>query len=211
MSIPVQPYYGSEAYRLDRIPEQTASTERGWLSKFSGTRLPWGDTQEVAPDSIMEDPKPESMRFWEQSEKEKAEMKANGTYVPRPLEHIDLHHKYDHERFRFAKLPFRSQFWLSLKIFCKWGLIILLPLSILSDIIFELDSSNFDIKELISYSTTILVLKTLLAPWIFSRIIINYFPRFWFRPPEGPPMGTQPSYRIGHPIRLQKFQKRRCD
>ncbi|WP_096375693.1 hypothetical protein [Pseudomonas chlororaphis] len=134
----------------------------------------------------MEDPKPKSMRFWEQSEKEKAEMKASGTYVPRPLEHIDLHYKYDHERFRFAKLPFRSQFWLSLKIFCKWGLIILLPLSILTDIIFELDSSNFDIKELISYSTTILVLKVLLAPWICSSIIVNYFPRFWFRPPKGP-------------------------
>lgn len=181
-----QLYYSHEAYRSDRIPLQAGSEKRSVLHKFTGTRLPWGYTQDVVPDNIMEDPKPESMRFWEQCEKEKAEMKANGKYVPRPFEDVELHCRYDHERFRFAQLPFRSQFWLSLRTFCKWGLIILLPLCILIDLLFEMDSAGFNIRELLNNSITVLVSKILLPPWLVSSVIVNYFPRVWFRPPGGP-------------------------
>ncbi|BAV77935.1 hypothetical protein PCAU_5726 [Pseudomonas chlororaphis subsp. aurantiaca] len=132
MSIPVQPYYGSEAYRPDQIPEQAVSTERGWIIKLSGTRLPWGNTQDVTPDHIMEDPTPESMRFWEAAKKEKEEEKANGTYVPAPFEGVELHQKYDHEHFRFAQLPFRSQFWLFMNTGGKWSFIIILPIFLLT-------------------------------------------------------------------------------
>ncbi|AZC33975.1 hypothetical protein C4K38_6060 [Pseudomonas chlororaphis subsp. piscium] len=188
MSIPVQPYYGSDAYRLDRVPEQTASTERGWLSKFSGTRLPWGNTQEVAPDSIMEDPKPESMRFWEQWEKEKAEMKANDTYVPRPLEHIDLHYKYDHERFRFAQLPFRSQFWLYMKGIGKWAFIILAPITVLAHLTVMPASVetpwNFTYDLLVNLYSWMLGVPLLCG--VIGHIVVNHFPKFWFRPPKGP-------------------------
>jgi hypothetical protein len=181
-----QLYYSEEAYRADRIPVQADSAKRSPLHKLTGTRLPWGHTQDVVPENIMEDPKPESMRFWEQWEKEKAEMKANGKYVPRPFEDVELHCKYDHERFRFAQLPFRSQFWLSLRTFCKWGMIILLPLCFLIDSLFEMDSSEFNIRELTNNSITLLIIKILLPPWIISSIIVNYFPKVWFRPPKGP-------------------------
>lgn len=100
--------YSSKAYRSDRIPQQAASTERSLLHKATGIRLPWGNTQDVIPDNIMEDPTPESMRFWEQWEKEKKELKENGEYQPRPFEDGELHCKYDHERFRFSQLPYRS-------------------------------------------------------------------------------------------------------
>ncbi|MFS2196864.1 hypothetical protein ACCD02_32630, partial [Pseudomonas sp. Pseusp88] len=110
-----QSYYAPEAYHPDRIPEQPDALPRNLLFKLIGTRLPWGNTQEVLPDNIMTDPDPEGMRFWEKFRKEKAEQKANGTYVPRPFEHLELHVKHDHEVIRHAKFPLRSQFWLFLK------------------------------------------------------------------------------------------------
>lgn len=92
-----QRYYSHEAYRSDRMPVQADSEKRSALHKFTGTRLPWGHTQDVVPDNIMEDPKPESMRFWERWENERAEMKANGDYVQRPFEDVELHCQNDHE------------------------------------------------------------------------------------------------------------------
>lgn len=108
-------YYGQEAYKPDNIPGQSESAERSWFLKFSGVHLPWGSTQEVVPIRIMQDPKPESMRFWEKAEKEKVIKINNGTYVALPLEGVELHQKYDQESFRYAQLPFFSQFWLFMR------------------------------------------------------------------------------------------------
>ena len=69
------------------------------------------------------------MRFWENTEKEKEKEKSEGTYTPKLFEGVDLHQKYDQERFRFAQLPFTSQFWIFLLLFGKWGFIILFPLT----------------------------------------------------------------------------------
>ncbi|WP_347903507.1 hypothetical protein [Pseudomonas purpurea] len=107
-------HYGITTYCPADIPDQAESAERSWFSKFSGTRLPWGNTQDVAPSCIMEDPTPDDMRFWEQVKKEKEEKKANGTYVPPTFEGVELHQKYDHERFRLAQLPISSKLWIYL-------------------------------------------------------------------------------------------------
>ncbi|MFS2196867.1 hypothetical protein ACCD02_32645, partial [Pseudomonas sp. Pseusp88] len=110
MSTPVesQSYYAPEAYHPDRIPEQPDALPRKLLFKLIGTRLPWGNTQEVLPDNIMQDPSPEKMRYGEKFEKEKAEQKANGTYVTRPFEHLELHYRHDHEVIRHAQFPFKT-------------------------------------------------------------------------------------------------------
>ncbi|BAV77933.1 hypothetical protein PCAU_5724 [Pseudomonas chlororaphis subsp. aurantiaca] len=188
MNIPVQPYYGPDAYRPDQIPEQAVSTERGWLSKFSGTRLPWGNTQEVAPDSIMEDPTPDDMRFSEQIKKEKEEKKANGTYIPVPFEGVELHQKYDHEYFRFAKFPFRSQFWLYMKGVGKWFFIILAPIMTFSHLIVMPASRqspwDFTYEALIYFYSWVLGIPLLCG--VIGHIVVNHFPHVWFRPPKGP-------------------------
>lgn len=105
-------YFGPTAYSPNDVPDQPTPIEQSWLLRFSGVRLPWGNTQHVVPSRIMQDPKPSSMRFWEAAEKEKNKKKANGTYIPAIFEGVELHQKYDQERYRFAQLPFRSQFWL---------------------------------------------------------------------------------------------------
>jgi len=103
-------YYASTAYSPASIPGQPPSSECSWLRKLGGSRLPWGRAQEVAPEKIMTDPTPGSMRFWEQADKTREEEKALGTYKERPMEGIDLHWVYDHERYRYAVLSKRSHF-----------------------------------------------------------------------------------------------------
>ncbi|MHA6495055.1 hypothetical protein ACX0MV_17675 [Pseudomonas borbori] len=107
-------YYASTAYSPASIPDQPPSSERSWLRKLGGSRLPWGRTQEVAPESIMTDPTPKSMRFWEEFDKKREEEKAQGTYKKRPMEGVELHGVFDHERFRYALLSKRSHFWMYL-------------------------------------------------------------------------------------------------
>ena len=48
-------YYGPQAYRPDQIPPQRRQIEdrnRSWFNKKLDMRLPWGNTQEVAPFSL---------------------------------------------------------------------------------------------------------------------------------------------------------------
>nr|WP_241150548.1 hypothetical protein [Pseudomonas viridiflava] len=113
-----QPYYGSQAYKLDAIPEQKPGLRHKSFGSTS-VRLPWGSTQQVESDEIMGQSNPKRMRFWEDVAKEKE--KSEGTYTPKLFEGVDLHQKYDQECFRFAKLPFTSQFWLFLLHFGKWA------------------------------------------------------------------------------------------
>lgn len=181
-------YYSNEAYDPNRIPDQVDAATRGLLHKMTGSRLPWGNTQEVTPRKIFQDPKPESMRFWEKWEKEKNEMKANGTYVPRPLEDIELHNKHDHEVFRHAQLPFRSQFWLLLRTVGKWTAIILTPIMILAHLTVMSASEKiaweFTIDLIVNFYSWAIGIP--LVCWTIGDIVIKNLPKFWFRPPIGP-------------------------
>lgn len=183
-----QSYYGHDAYDSRRIPNQAYAPSRSFLNKTIGFRLPWGNTQEVAPIRIMEDPTPEKMRFWEDYEREKNDMKANGTYVPRPLEHLDLHIKHDHEVIRHAQLPFRSQFWLFLRGGGKWLAIILIPILILAHltVMSSSEETAWDFTSGLILSFYSWAIGVPLACWAIGHIVINNFPKFWLRPPLGP-------------------------
>ncbi|MBP5127102.1 hypothetical protein [Pseudomonas protegens] len=82
-AIETLPYYGPTAYSPSDVPDQPTPIEQSWLLKFSGVRLPWGNTQDVAPDSIMEDPTPDDMRFAEKLRKDKEEKKPMVLIFPR--------------------------------------------------------------------------------------------------------------------------------
>ncbi|WP_177408636.1 hypothetical protein [Pseudomonas sp. M30-35] len=104
-------YYASTAYSPANIPDQPASIERSWLRKLGATRLPWGRTQDLAPERFLEDDSPENMRYWEEVFREREEEKKRGTCKPKPFEGVDLHDALDHEHFRYAHLSKRSIFW----------------------------------------------------------------------------------------------------
>ncbi|WP_339409665.1 hypothetical protein [Pseudomonas sp. EA_35y_Pfl2_R5] len=180
-------YYANTAYNPSHIPKQPASAERSWLGKFAKTRLPWGHTQEVAPESILQDPTPKSLRFWEEFDKKKAEEKALGTYKPRPFEGVDTHGVLDHQRFRHALLSKRSHFWM---LMCGGGRF-LFYLNILLSIF------TYTVAVTQSYDpwmkTTIdtvpffaFLLGVPLICWGLGSLVINKFPRLWFKPSRGP-------------------------
>lgn len=158
------------------------------MNAFSGIRLPWGASQDVAPESIMEDPTPSDLRFNEHLKKEQEEKRRRGSYVPAPFEGVELHQKYDHECFRFAQLPFRSQFWLFMQAGGKWSFIVLLPITVLVFFIGAL-SLERSWMELFTEAMSGFFSWTLGIPlfcWVIGNTVISYFPHFWFRPPKGP-------------------------
>ncbi|MEK0361185.1 hypothetical protein [Pseudomonas sp. CBC3] len=181
-------YYASTAYSPASIPDQPPSRERSWLRKLGGSRLPWGRTQEVAPESIMTDPTPKSMRFWEEFDKKREEEKALGTYKKRPMEGLDLHWVYDHERYRYAVLSKRSHFWLYL---CGGGRFLFYLGSILTLFVYLAELSIVKnvswLETTISFIPTVLVCPGIpLACWGLGSLVINHFPHLWFKPSRGP-------------------------
>ncbi|AYL84135.1 hypothetical protein CN228_15130 [Pseudomonas syringae pv. actinidiae str. Shaanxi_M228] len=82
------------------MPDQSAQSEYS----LDELRLPWGYTQAVAPDSILSDPTPTEMRFWEDFEQKKQEKINNHSYLKAPFYGVNLHQKYDQECMRFAQL-----------------------------------------------------------------------------------------------------------
>lgn len=180
-------YYSDQAYRPDKITFQKPCLREKSLISAS-VRLPWGSTQQVAPTGLMEECNPRNMKFWEQAEKEKIEKKANGTYVSPPYEHVELHSKYNHERFRFAQLPFTSQIWIYLLQLGKAGCILLTPIIIfthLLDISTSRDSWQ-DVTVTVLQEVYPIFVGIPLLCWLLGHIVISHCPRIWFRPPKGP-------------------------
>lgn len=184
-------YYAATAYRPDRIPTQSDANPRGLYMKLSCTRLPWGRAQEAVPDHLLHVPTPQAIRDDEKRQADKAEQIANGTYVPTPFDalgEVDLKHKYDHENFRMAKLPFTSQFWLILRLFGKFSTILVSFIFILVEIIigrdmYEYSGGNYW-SELLTSS--VWMIGPFGAMWLIGHVVVNYFPGFWFRLPKGP-------------------------
>ncbi|WP_423360180.1 hypothetical protein [Pseudomonas citronellolis] len=181
-----QEYYSPTSYRPDQIPDQPASQARGLYQKFSCTRLPWGSTQELEPSNLMNVSSPENMRRDEKNRREKAEQLSSGTYKPTLFDKVDFHQKYDHEHIRLARLPLGSQAWLILGIIGKFGAITL------SAILFIIGILTFDergetdeaIRSLIE--SQIFIAGPFAFFWLIGHVIVNYFPKIWFRPPKGP-------------------------
>ncbi len=110
--------YSPTSYSPASLQKQPPARSRSGLKRLAGQRLPWGNTQEVVPDTFIR-PEPERLRFWEQEYKRRAELKAKGTYKPKPMEKIDFHDRCDHEHYRHALWARRSQFWLFINALAK--------------------------------------------------------------------------------------------
>ncbi|MEB0008695.1 hypothetical protein QN412_21755 [Pseudomonas sp. RTB3] len=181
-------YYAATAYRSDHIPKQPLSAERSWIRRFAKMRLPWGMTQEVAPDNFMTGRKPATLRRQEFLLKDREEQLALGTYVPAPYEHVDFHDREDHERFRFSLWSKRSQFWIYLHLFGKWGFIIISPVYLIT-VLAGATKSRLPYLEallsLIEASAHVFLLPQLVG-WALASLVIRYFPHLWVKPSRGP-------------------------
>ena len=181
-------FYGPEAYHPARIPEQPPAKTQPWLRRFSSIRLPWGRTEEVVPIRILNEFKPSELRSEEAMHKEKAEQLEQGTYVPKLLEHLDLHARLDNEKIRHAQFPASSKFWLYMHLFGKWSTILTTPAMFFSCLI---TASAMDGDYLTSLLEAVLWAITywfipLLVVWGIGSLVINYFPKLWIKPSRGP-------------------------
>ncbi|WP_244901481.1 hypothetical protein [Pseudomonas indica] len=182
-----QPFYANTAYNPASIPDQPPSVERSWIKRFAKVRLPWGNTQDVAPERILCDLKPSSLRFWEAAEKERLEQKAQGTYVPPLFEGIDLHQKYDHEHFRYALLSKRSHFWLLMLGGGRFIFLISIFILLIMYLAELIDTDDSWLELAASYIPTLsILLAPPLACWLIGVFVIRFFPRLWFKPSRGP-------------------------
>ncbi|WP_462380879.1 hypothetical protein [Pseudomonas sp. Marseille-QA0892] len=180
--------YTPSAYRPDRIPQQQPSAERSWLGKFAKMRLPWGDSQDLAPASFFRQDSPEKLRFREQVEREDAEKKAQGTYEPRITETLDFHYVYDHQRHRFAHLSMQGRFWTTLYAFGKGGFIILLPVTLIAYLatLSAIDEPwlVYTKRSAVEFYSWFLGIP--LTMWAIGGLVIHKLPTLWVKPSRGP-------------------------
>jgi hypothetical protein len=180
--------YAPTAYRPDRIPQQQPSAERSWLGKFAKIRLPWGNTQELAPAKFFHQDTPEDLRQGEQVRAEDEAKKAQGTYDPRITETVDFHYAYDHQRHRFAQLSKGGRFWMVLYAFGKGGFWITLPLLIITCLIMAIESNKPFLEDfffLFKQAFFVLCAPTLLM-WSIGGLVIYKLPKLWVKPSRGP-------------------------
>ena len=182
-----QSSYATTSYSSANLQRQPAGKARTGLKRLTGQRLPWGNTQEVVPDSFMQ-PEPKSLRFWEQENKRKAELKAKGSYKPAPLEHIDFHDRCDHEHYRHAPWAARTHFWIYLATLGKGGFFLFIFLGIWVALFetFRADQNHFQaFFEAFSFLFYTVSLPCLLV-WGLASLVIHKLPRLWAKPGKGP-------------------------
>ena len=178
--------YSSTAYSSGALQGQPMARPRSGLKRLTGRRLPWGNAQEVVPDTFMR-PEPESLRFWELEYRRRAEQKAIGTYKPKPMDKIDFHDSCDHEHYRHAPWAKRSQSWLFLHALGKVSFFMLLLIGCFEAIINGLiDNPAFLDSVMISFRYLLVIITPSLFVWSLASLIIHKFPRLWIKPGKGP-------------------------
>ncbi|WP_083265510.1 MULTISPECIES: hypothetical protein [Pseudomonadaceae] len=181
-------HYAPTAYRPDRIPDQAPAARRPWNLRLATLRLPWGNTQDVVPAWFYLRSSPEHLRLCEQEEREDAEKKANGTYVPRMAESMDFHYIYNHQRHRFAQLSPGGRFWNYLYLYGKGWFWFFLPLHVLACFAMAWVSSGEFWKEfyLCFLETSVFFQGIPLVMWGIGSLVMRHFPKLWVRPSRGP-------------------------
>ena len=179
--------YPSTAYSPGKLHRQSMARPRSGLKRLAGRRLPWGNTQEVVPDTFMR-PEPKSLRFWELEYRCREEQKTIGTYKPKPMEKIDFHDRCDHEHYRHAPWAKRSQIWLFLHALGKISFFILLLIGFGVSVLHGVNSrDSFFVAFIASVEiVAFYFLPPCLLAWGLASLIIHKFPRVWVKPGKGP-------------------------
>lgn len=180
------PNYAATSYSPANLQRQPPGKPRSGLKRLTGQRLPWGNTQEIVPNSFMT-PGPSSLRHLESVRLKRDQKLAKGTYKPAPLEHIDFHDRCDHEHYRHAPWAARTHFWIYLASFGKGGFFILLVVSVMVGLMLGATSSESTPSAFTAAKIMFLyfLLPCLLA-WGSSYLVIQKFPRLWAKPGKGP-------------------------
>ena len=198
-------WYAETAYGVSEVPQQERSSERSWIMRFAKVRLPWGNAEDVTSVNLLEKFSSKKLRLYEGFKKEREEKIATETYSPSPFEDIDFHIRDDHERFRYALLPASSHFWMYM---LGGGRFLFFLFFIITFFIFMaelLDTEKTLLNVISDYSATLFIfLGVPLGCWLVGTVVIKFFPQPLDKSLARPHLGTQPPYRPGHCLRLQK-------
>jgi len=175
-------YYSPRAYRPDALPDlpdQEGDANRSKLGRTGSIRLPWGNTQEVVPVSILSHPSPRMMRKFERE---------GGDLLAR-LGKEDIAGKMDHECLRFVRLAFRFNAINFLEPLAKVAFWSFLPVSILTFLLMwyaVLDQLNFleALIEARAFFFMVLGIPALL--WLFATLMCRLFPNWLLKTGRGP-------------------------
>ena len=181
-------FYSPGAYCQEHVPDQPPAIKQPWLRRFGSMRLPWGKTQDLVPIDVLNNGKPSELRLVEAVKKEKEEQLEKGTYVPKLLEHLDLHACLDNEKIRHAQLPASSKLWIYLKMFGEVATFFLSPIMLISFLLVVDYASPDWQKELLASLIdvcTFIILPSL-SMWGVGWLVINHFPKLWIKPSKGP-------------------------
>ena len=181
-------FYSPGAYCQEHVPDQPPAIKQPWLRRFGSMRLPWGNTQDLVPIDVLNNGKPSELRLVEAVKQEKAEQLEKGTYVPKLLEHLDLHARLDNEKTRHAQLPASSKIWIYMQIFGKGGAIIISPIMVISALlVIDYSETSWPTRLLTLLTETFLyMILPLLITWGIGSLVINHFPKLWIKSSKGP-------------------------
>lgn len=179
--------YAATSYSPANLQRQPPGKPRSGLKRLTGQRLPWGNTQEVLPDSLMT-PGPSSLRHLESVRIKRDQELAKGTYKPAPLEHIDFHDRCDHEHYRHAPWAARAHFWIYVATFGKGGFFLFIFLGIWVALFetFRADQSHFQAFLEAFGSLFYTVSLPCLLVWGLASLVIHKLPHLWAKPGKGP-------------------------
>jgi hypothetical protein len=179
--------YAATSYSPANLKRQPSGKARSGLKRLTGQRLPWGNTEEIVPDSFMT-PGPSSLRLLETTRLKRDQELAKGTYKPAPLEHIDFHDRCDHEHYRHAPWSARTHFWIYVATFGKAGFFIFIFLGIWVALFetFRADQDYFHAFLEAFGSIFYAVTLPCLIVWALASLVIHKLPRLWAKPGKGP-------------------------
>ncbi|MGE8505016.1 MAG: hypothetical protein ACN6P1_22590 [Pseudomonas sp.] len=172
------PPYGPKAYDSRHIPQQPPQ-----IRQHAGLLcmpLPWGNTQEVAPMTFIEDNSPAELR-----EEEEEERKNPGN---RARKQEKFHNACDHIRYRQAQASAWTQLWVFIGSIGKGFFLIWTGLLIVSfPLLLPVDKSPWLHQLERTFDMWLWVAAPSLLAWLLAHIAFFYLPRtFIVTPSKGP-------------------------
>lgn len=171
-------YYSPQAYQPDSVPDQRdqrGDANRSWLGRAGSIRLPWGNTQDVLPASILSRVPPRSLRRIER----------NGD----PLAGVGYQGRMDHECIRHARMAFRFNVVNFLEIAGKVGFWLLLPFVLFGYLVALFYATDHEtwLEVLVGSREAFYLFSGIPAlAWLSATLIFKLFPNWLLKTDRGP-------------------------
>jgi len=178
---PASGYYGPKAYNSEHLPQQKrpapgANPALPWFNRKADRKLPWGHTEDVAPQIVRRRNRPEMLRKFEKN--------------PMPFGDLQTHQRIDHECYRHATAALRTRILLFFSAFGHPILIgiVSIPMLIAVGIAYYHKPSS---TSHIDYFIEVLwalswVFVPLVACNLIPTALFKLFPRWLIKPDKGP-------------------------